>query len=202
MIDDRSIPTRIWAGWRGILQADAYGGYNGLYNPRRKPGPVTSALCWSHARRGFFELADIAASARRGSGKAPISPIALEDVNRIDALFAIRTRHQRHERRGASSHSTAAIQTLVEDLRIWLQEKRAALSARPRRCLPSTTCSSAGTPLPPSLTMGVPASRTMPPRASPAWLCPWQKELALCRIRSRRGPGSSHGDTDRHRETQ
>ncbi len=82
-------PDAHLAGLRGILQADAYGGYNGLYNPRRKPGPVTSALCWSHARRGFFELADIAASARRGSGKAPISPIALEAVNRIDALFAI-----------------------------------------------------------------------------------------------------------------
>jgi hypothetical protein len=48
------------------LQADAYGGYNGLYDPARPGGPVTSALCWSHARRGFFELADIAASARAG----------------------------------------------------------------------------------------------------------------------------------------
>ncbi len=26
-------------GWRGILQADAYGGYNGLYGHARKPGP-------------------------------------------------------------------------------------------------------------------------------------------------------------------
>jgi transposase len=75
-------------GWRGILQADAYGGYNGLYDPRRPEGPVTSALCWSHARRGFYELADIAAKARRGSAAA-VSPIALEAVKRIDALFAI-----------------------------------------------------------------------------------------------------------------
>jgi transposase len=73
------------AAWRGILQADAYGGYNGLYDPARPGGPVTSALCWSHARRGFFELADIAASARRGPGAAPVSPIALEAVKRIDA---------------------------------------------------------------------------------------------------------------------
>lgn len=54
-------PNDHLAGWRGILQADAYGGYNGLYDPARPGGAVTSALCWSHARRGFFELADIAA---------------------------------------------------------------------------------------------------------------------------------------------
>jgi len=121
-------PNEHLAGWRGILQADAYGGYNVLYNARRKPGPVTSALCWSHARRGFFELADIAASARRGSGKAPISPIALEAVNRIDALFAIEcditgmSAAERHRIRQQQSRP------LVEDLRNWLQEKRAALS--------------------------------------------------------------------------
>ena len=60
-----------------------------LYDPARPGGPVTSAFCWSHARRGFFELANIAASARRGPGAAPVSPIALEAVKRIDALFAI-----------------------------------------------------------------------------------------------------------------
>jgi hypothetical protein len=46
----------------GILQADAYDGYNEL-EPSRSPGPITSALCWAHARRQFFELADIAANA-------------------------------------------------------------------------------------------------------------------------------------------
>jgi len=38
---------------------------------RALPGAITSALCWSHARRQFFELADIAANARRGK-KAPV----------------------------------------------------------------------------------------------------------------------------------
>jgi transposase len=47
----------------GILQADAYGGYNELYETSRPQGPITSALCWAHARRRFFELADIAAKA-------------------------------------------------------------------------------------------------------------------------------------------
>jgi hypothetical protein len=43
---------------------------------RRAQGPITAALCWAHARRQFFKLADIAASARRGKNAAPISPIA------------------------------------------------------------------------------------------------------------------------------
>jgi len=85
----REHPERHLAGYAGVLQADAFEGYNRLYLPERKPGPILEALCWSHARRKFFELADIAANARRGKNAPPISPIALEAVKRIDALFAI-----------------------------------------------------------------------------------------------------------------
>ena len=73
----------------GILQADAYVGYRRLYEPGRSGGPVTEALCWSHGRRKFYELADIATGKRRGKRAPPISPLALEAVTRIDALFAI-----------------------------------------------------------------------------------------------------------------
>ena len=77
-------------GWTGILQADAYGGYNGVYDADRKPAPVLSALCWSHAWRKFFEPADIKATARKGKRVAEeISPIALEAVKRIDTLFDV-----------------------------------------------------------------------------------------------------------------
>ena len=82
-------PERHLTNWSGVLQADAFGGYARLYPPDRKPGPIVEALCWSHARRKFFELADIAANARQGKNAAPISPIALEAVKRIDAIFEI-----------------------------------------------------------------------------------------------------------------
>src|SRR5665811_300863 len=85
----REHPERHLSGYAGILQADAFDGYNRLYLPDRKPRPIIEALCWSHARRKFFELADIAANARRGKSATPISPIALEAVKRIDALFDI-----------------------------------------------------------------------------------------------------------------
>jgi transposase len=82
-------PTGHLKVWKGILQADAYAGYNPLYDPKRQPGPVAPALCWSHARRKFFELADIETNVRKGKSAKDISPIALEAVRRIDALFEI-----------------------------------------------------------------------------------------------------------------
>jgi transposase len=54
-----------------------------------QPAPMTPALCWAHARRQFFELADIAKNARRGRSATAISPIALAAVQRIDVLFDI-----------------------------------------------------------------------------------------------------------------
>jgi transposase len=83
-------PQRHLEKYSGILQADAYGGYNKLYESDRRPGPIQEAACWVHARRKFFVLADLAANARRkahGKTSAVISPIAFEAVHRIDALF-------------------------------------------------------------------------------------------------------------------
>ena len=85
-------PVRHLAGYAGILQADAYSGYNKLYEADRRPGPIIEAGCWVHARRPFFLLADIEANARRkaeGKTAGVISPLALEAVRRIDALFEI-----------------------------------------------------------------------------------------------------------------
>ena len=48
------------AGWSGILQADAYAGFNGLYAKGRAPAPLTEASCWAQGGAKFFELADLA----------------------------------------------------------------------------------------------------------------------------------------------
>ena len=125
---EKTHPNRHLGGWQGILQADAYRGYNDLYQPDRTPGPVTSALCWSHARRKFFELADIAGNVRKGRPAHEISPVALEAVRRIDALFDIE--------RGINGLSADArlearqrrARPLVEDLRDWLRAERARMS--------------------------------------------------------------------------
>ena len=121
-------PERHLHGFSGILQADAYSGYNGLSDPSRPAGAMTPAFCWAHARRRFFELADIAANARRGKNAAVISPIALEAVKRIDALFEIdRVLYGRSasERLQARQEQSAP---LVSDLEVWLRDQRTRLS--------------------------------------------------------------------------
>jgi transposase len=69
-------PSRHRAGYCGILQADAYAGFGDLYREARKPVALTEALCWSHGRRNFFKLAQLAKA-----------PLAIEAVRRIDAIF-------------------------------------------------------------------------------------------------------------------
>jgi transposase len=124
-------PARHLAGYAGILQADAYGGYNKLYAADRQPGPIIEATCWVHARRPFFVLADLAANARRKAHGKPagvISPLALEAVRRIDALFEIERaiNGQSAERRREVRQKLSAL--LVADLEHWLREERPKLS--------------------------------------------------------------------------
>jgi len=99
------------------MQADAYAGFNRLYESNRKPGPIIEAACWAHARRKFFDLARI--------NKAPI---ATEAVQRIDALFAIE-----REVNGVTPQERVRIRDersrlLVITLGSWLREQRARVS--------------------------------------------------------------------------
>ena len=124
-------PQAHLANYAGVLQADAYGGYGKLYERGRSPGPILEAACWAHARRNFFVLADLAENARRkahGKTSAAISPLALEAVRRIDALFEIeRTINgQSAELRKAARQEYSA--PLVADLEAWMREQRAKLS--------------------------------------------------------------------------
>ena len=125
---EKTHPNRHLAGWSGILQADAYGGYNDLYRDGREPAPVTSALCWSHARRKFFELADVAAAARKGKPPDAISPVALEAVTRIDAIFAIEREINGHSAEVRLDIRQHRSRPLIEDLHDWLHRERSQMS--------------------------------------------------------------------------
>jgi len=125
---DRSAahPEHHLSSYAGILQADAYAGFNRLYALDRQPGPLIEAACWAHARRKFFVLADIAAKAR---GKLPvIAPLALEAVRQMDAIFAIE-----REINGLTPSERVAVRRersapLVRDLEHWMRSERARLS--------------------------------------------------------------------------
>jgi transposase len=120
-------PEQHLAGYSGILQADAYSGYNALYEADRKPGLITEAACWAHARRKCFELADVASKAR-DNNLAVISPIAFAAVQKFDAIFAL-------ERgiNGLSPEQRLAVRRrdiapLVNEFIAWMRQERAKLS--------------------------------------------------------------------------
>lgn len=121
-------PNRHLAGWQGVLQADAYGGYNDLYRGGRDPGPVLSALCWSHARRKFFELADIKENARQKKPAHDISPVALEAVKKIDAIFDIERQINGLDVASRLEARHRLVRPLVKDLHDWMQAEQGTMS--------------------------------------------------------------------------
>ncbi len=49
----RDGPARFLADYEGFLQADAYGGYDGIFLGSN--GKIVEVACWAHARRKFFD---------------------------------------------------------------------------------------------------------------------------------------------------
>jgi transposase len=112
-------PERHLAGFAGILQADAYGGFGRLYAPGRRPSPILEAACWAHARRKLYELAAVSKV-----------PIAAEAVRRIDRLFAVE-----RDTAGLSAEARLAVRLeksapILADLEPWLRRQQGRLSRK------------------------------------------------------------------------
>jgi len=105
-------------GFRGLLQVDGYAGFNRLARSGANDG-ATIAFCWAHARRKFYD-AHVALK----------SPLALEALQRIAALYAIeadirgRTADERRQVRQQRSRP------LVEAMHPWLIVQLGRLSGR------------------------------------------------------------------------
>jgi transposase len=119
-------PERHLHGYAGILQADAYAGFNRLYEAGRKPGPITEASCWAHGRRKFFELADVAAKAR--GQLSVLAPLAVEAVKRIDAIFDIEREINGRPIAERLAVRRERIAPIVAELESWMKQERAKLS--------------------------------------------------------------------------
>ena len=98
-------PQRRLRNFHGILQADAYAGFNALY----EGGRVIEAACWTHARRYFHD--EVLANG---------SPIAREAIERMQPLFATEAEihGQPPEARLAIRQAHSA--PLMADLQAWL----------------------------------------------------------------------------------
>ena len=110
-------PRRHLAGYAGVLQADAYAGFNDLYAPGRKPGPIIEAGCWAHGRRKLFELAEVARA-----------PLAAEAVRRIDAIFDAERTINGLPAEQRLTVRKEHIAPLVAELETWMRETRGRLS--------------------------------------------------------------------------
>ncbi len=108
-------PQQHLSNFRGILQADAYAGFNQLY----EDGRIQQAPCLAHMRRKFYDLME-----------AHHSPTATEAVERIAALYAIEK-----EIRGRSPDErrqvrNARARPLLESMRTWLETSLSKLSRK------------------------------------------------------------------------
>ena len=101
--------------FKGVLQADAYGGFNALY----ADGTIQEAACWAHVRRKFFDL-----------HKAHASPVAAEALRRIAALYAIETTIRGKPPQERQWAREAKALPLLVSLHDWLQETLRSLSQK------------------------------------------------------------------------
>lgn len=112
-------PETHLANYTGLLQADAYAGFNGLYVEGRKPGLIVEAACWAHGRRKLFELAELQKA-----------PVAIEAVRRIDALFALEREINGKPPDERLTARRERSKPLVDDLERWLRAERKRLSSK------------------------------------------------------------------------
>lgn len=105
-------------GFAGYLQADAYAGYNKLYDPNRQPGPVLAVGCWAHARRELHKIFEADPNSAAGHG-----------IAMIRALYAIedRARGQNLEVRRALRDEARLI---VNEFYAWVDATMARASAK------------------------------------------------------------------------
>ena len=174
--------------FQGALQADAYAGFNQLY----EDGRIQEAACWAHVRRKFYDLQ-----------QAHASPIASEALERIAALYAIEERDPRAAPRRATTSSPHSGPTLARvPARLVRTSRLTKLSRKSDTTAAIRYALDAGTALTRYCDDGRleidnnAAERALARRRSRP------QELSVCRIRRRRRAGRRDLQPDRHGETQ
>jgi transposase len=113
----RDGPMNFLDGWGKnelrYLQADAFGGYDGLY-AGQAGGHVVEVACWAHARRKFY---DARRSDHRHSARALASIKRLYDVERDATGLPARERARLRQERSAP---------ILVEFRQWLLKSQAA----------------------------------------------------------------------------
>ena len=108
-------PERHLEKFRGTLQADAYAGFNQLY----ENGRIQQAACWAHVRRKFYDLE-----------QAHASPVAREALLRIGALYGIEETIRGKPPDERRALRQAESKPLLDSLRQWFEATLSKLSRK------------------------------------------------------------------------
>ena len=101
-------PQHHLRGFRGILQADAYGGWNALYDG----GQVVEAACWAPARRPWWDLYE---QHRDDTG------LAAQALRHIQGLYAVEADIRGHPPEVRRQQRQARAGPLLDAFHRWLQ---------------------------------------------------------------------------------
>jgi transposase len=107
-------PQRHLKEFRGTLQADAFAGYNALYEGA--DSRIREAACWAHVRRKFYDLR-----------QAHASPLAAEALRRIGELYAIESEIRGRAPDERRQVRQARTRPLLDSMHEWLQSTLAKL---------------------------------------------------------------------------
>jgi transposase len=116
-------PREHLASFHGVIQADAYSGYEALVRHVAPPGTnaprIMHAACWAHARRKLFD-----------EFERTKSPIAEEALRRIGELYDIEAQITGHSAETRHKIRQEHAWPILDGLRRWFQEQRRRLSAK------------------------------------------------------------------------
>ncbi|HLW68621.1 MAG TPA: IS66 family transposase, partial [Gemmataceae bacterium] len=98
-------PMTFLRDFKGYLQADAFGGYDGVY-----ARGVTEVACWAHARRKFVEAESSAAAH------------AAEAIAHIRLLYAVEEKVRSSSAQERAALRQAEAVPRLESLRLWLDQ--------------------------------------------------------------------------------
>lgn len=108
-------PQQHLAKFKGTLQADAYGGYQKIY----ETGDVLEAACWAHARRRFYDLY-----------AARPNALNKEALERIGALYRIEEAIQGKLPDERQVQRSTHAKPLLDQFHAWLSATLATLSRK------------------------------------------------------------------------
>ena len=111
-------PRRHLSGFTGVLQADAYAGYDKIF----EDGRILEAACWAHCRRKFYEVHE-----RQEHASGTLAHHALQRIGKLYAIEKeIRGKSAEQRLRSRQEHA----KPLLEQLHRWLSESLSQLSAK------------------------------------------------------------------------